>query len=189
MLNTRNLCADICGRAHKIRFSLLRGFRSSWPNWRELSWASRRGTSSDFPFDFVICMFNLQLCTNQERSLDFQNRFVSNAFVKMSAICLSVLIYSRTIFFSSTNSLIKWCRISICLVLLCWTGFLKMLIALMLSQYKVITSCLTLYSSNICFIHNNWVQLLPSAIYSDSAVERATQFCFLLNHEIKLFPR
>src|ERR1044072_7446261 len=76
-----------------------------------------------------------------------------------------------------------------CLVLLCNTGFFEMLIALRLSQNNVITSCATLYSSNVCFIHRSSVQLLPAAIYSASAVERETQFCFLLNQEIRLFPK
>ena len=35
---------------------------------------------------------------------------------------------------SSTSFLMKWCWISMCLVLECWTGFLKMLMALVLSQ-------------------------------------------------------
>src|ERR1044072_3005844 len=78
---------------------------------------------------------------------------------------------------------------SICLVLLCWMGFLEISIALKLSQYNVMTFCLTLYSLNICFIQINWVQLLPAAMYSASAVERDTQFCFLLNHEIKLLSK
>src|ERR1044072_6306850 len=90
---------------------------------------------------------------------------------------------------SSTSSRIKWCLMSMCFVLLCKTRFFDMFIALKLSQNNVITSCLTLYSSNICFIHNNWVQLLPAAMYSASAVDKDTQFCFLLNHEIRLLPR
>ncbi|KAK2442714.1 hypothetical protein QL285_013888 [Trifolium repens] len=76
-----------------------------------------------------------------------------------------------------------------CLVLLCWIGFLEIFIALILSQCNVSTSCSTLYSLSICFIQSNCEQLLPVAIYSASAVERATQFCFLLNHEIRLLPR
>src|ERR1044072_1195550 len=78
---------------------------------------------------------------------------------------------------------------SICLVLLCRTGFLEILMALMLSQNKVMTSCMTLYSSSICFIQKSWVQLLPAAMYSASVVDKDTQFCFLLNHETRLFPR
>src|ERR1044072_1698141 len=78
---------------------------------------------------------------------------------------------------------------SMCFVLLCCTGFFEILIALILSQNKVITSCLTSYSSSICFIHINCVQLLPAAMYLASAVERETQFCFLLNQETRLLPR
>src|ERR1044072_6305502 len=76
-----------------------------------------------------------------------------------------------------------------CFVLLCNTGFLDILIALKLSLNNVITSFLTLYSSNICFIHINCVQLLPASMCSASAVESETQFCFLLNHEIRLLLR
>src|ERR1044072_7057111 len=78
---------------------------------------------------------------------------------------------------------------SICLVLLCWIRFFEMFIALRLSQYNVMTSSPTLYSFNICFIQINSVQLLPAAIYPSSAVERETQFCFLLNQDTKLLPR
>ena len=121
--------------------------------------------------------------------LKFSNWFASRALVKMSASCSSVATCSNLIVFSSTRSLIKWCLMSICLVLLCWMGFLEMLSVLRLSQYNVITSCVTLYSVSICFIQIIWEQLLPAAMYSASAVERDTQFCFLLNQETRLFPK
>ena len=38
---------------------------------------------------------------------------------------------------SLTKSRMKWCLISICLVQECWTGFLEMLMALILSQYMM----------------------------------------------------
>ena len=107
----------------------------------------------------------------------------------MSASCSSVATCYSLIVFSSTRSLIKWCLMSICLVLLCWIGFLEMLIVLRLSQYNVITSCVTLYSVSIYFIQIIWEQLLPAAMYSASAIERDTQFCFLLNQETRLFPK
>src|SRR4030066_2116456 len=78
---------------------------------------------------------------------------------------------------------------SICFVLLWSTGFFEILMVLRLSQYNVKTSCSTLYSLSICFIHSSWEQLLPAAMYSASAVDKDTQFCFLLNHEIRLLPR
>src|SRR3954467_6244645 len=68
-------------------------------------------------------------------------------------------------------------------------GFFEMLMALKLSQYNVMTSCVTLYSVNICFIQTSCEQLLPAAMYSAPAVDKDTQFCFLLNHEIRLFPK
>ena len=59
------------------------------------------------------------------------------ALVKISANCLSVAICSITTDLFSTSSLIKWCRMSMCLVLECWTGFLEILMALVLSQYTI----------------------------------------------------
>src|ERR1051325_1629472 len=78
---------------------------------------------------------------------------------------------------------------SMCLVLLCCIGFFEILIALRLSQYNVMTSCVTLYSDNICFIQTICEQLLPAAMYSASTVDKDTQFCFLLNQETRLFPK
>src|SRR4030042_3306578 len=78
---------------------------------------------------------------------------------------------------------------SICFVLLWSTGFFEILMVLRLSQNNVRTSCSTLYSLSICFIHTSWEQLLPAAMYSASAVDRDTQFCFLLNHEIRFVSR
>ncbi|KEH27959.1 transmembrane protein, putative [Medicago truncatula] len=54
----------------------------------------------------------------------------------MSVSCSSVSTCSSVTTFSSTRSLMKWCQISMCFNLLCWIGFLEMLIALRLSQYK-----------------------------------------------------
>jgi hypothetical protein len=105
------------------------------------------------------------------------------------ANCFSVVMCSRITILSSTISLKKRWRMSMCLVLLCWTWFFEMLIALMLPQNNVITSCLTLYYVNICFIQSSCVQLPPAAMYSTSAVDNDTQFYFLLNQEIRLFPK
>ena len=120
--------------------------------------------------------------------LSFSNWFASKALMKISASCFLVAICSRVITLSSTRSLIKWWQMLMCLVLLCWIGYFKILIALTLSHYNFITFWLTLYSFNICFIHISCEQLLPAATYSASAVDKETQLCFLLNHEIKLFP-
>ena len=62
--------------------------------------------------------------------LNFSNSLTSKAFVKMSASCASVVTCSRVTTLSSTRSLMKWCRMSICFVLLCFIGFFEMLIAL-----------------------------------------------------------
>jgi len=83
-------------------------------------------------------------------------------------------------------SLIKWCRISICLVLECWTGFLVKLIALVLSNNNEILERLSPKSLNRCFNQMVWAQQLLVAMYSASAVDNATQACFLLCQDIKL---
>ena len=61
--------------------------------------------------------------------------------------------------------------------------------ALRLSHNNVMTSCLTLYFVNICLVQTNLEQLLPATIYSASTVDRDTQFFFLLNQDMRLFPR
>ena len=61
----------------------------------------------------------------------------SKGFMKRSAFWSSVWMNSRVRMSSSTNSWIKWCQIAMCLVRECWTEFLEMLMALVLSQYIV----------------------------------------------------
>jgi len=72
--------------------------------------------------------------------LKFSNWTKSETFVKISARCCSVAIYSWFITLSSTCSLMKWWWMSIWLVLICWMRFLKILLALKLFQYDVMTS-------------------------------------------------
>ena len=83
-------------------------------------------------------------------------------------------------------SLRKWCLISMCLVLECMTGFLAKLMALVLSHNRGIWLSKIPKSFNCCLSHMVWAQQLPAAMYSASAVERATHACFLHCHEIKL---
>lgn len=124
-----------------------------------------------------------------KNALRASNLLTFRALVKMSAIWLLVRICSSITYLDPTNSWMKWCLIFMCFVLLCWTRFLDMLMALRLLQYKVIASWKTSYSCNICFIHNNWVQLLPTAIYSAFTLDKETQFYFLLNQDARLFSR
>ena len=42
---------------------------------------------------------------------------------------------------------------------------------------------------SVCFIHSNWAQQDPAAMYSDSAVERDTQFCFFEDQHTSDRPR
>ena len=170
----------------------------TWANERKLLWIKEtrvRKMSPQYRWDSQLyscphpcnCYWSIMHRPREDRILS--NRLASNALVKMSASYFSVWMYSSLIFLSSTRSRIKWCLISMCLVLLCWTWFLEILMVLMLSQNNVMTSCPTLYSASISFIHTNSVQLLPAAIYSDSAVDKEIQLCYLLNQEIRLFLR
>lgn len=113
--------------------------------------------------------------------LKFSKWTISTSLVNMSANCWSVAMCSRLTTSSSTRSLIKWWWMSICLVLLCWKGFFKIFMALMLLQNNLMTSRSTLYSFNICFIHGNWEQLLLATIYSTSTVDRKTRQLYLLH--------
>ena len=65
--------------------------------------------------------------------LNLSNVFACKAFVIISASCYSVATCSSVTTFSSTKSLLKWWRMSIRLVLMCWMEFLEILIALRLS--------------------------------------------------------
>ena len=86
-------------------------------------------------------------------------------------------------------SLIKWCLMSICLVLEWWTGFLVKLIAPVLSQKIDTLSNFNPKSQRVYFIQRIWAQQLATAIYSAFVVDKATEFCFLLNKKTNELPR
>ena len=121
--------------------------------------------------------------------LILQNWSSFKGLVKISASWLRVSTCSMHMSPLSAWSLIKWCLISICLVREYWTGFLVMLMALVLSQKIGILCNATPKSLNCCLIYKIWAQQLPAAIYSTSAVERATEVYFLLNQETSIWPR
>jgi hypothetical protein len=58
----------------------------------------------------------------------------SRDFLNKLANWCSMFKCSNDIIFDSTKFIIKWCLISICLVLECYIGFLDMLIVLELPQ-------------------------------------------------------
>lgn len=89
-----------------------------------------------------------------------------------------VLQYFIQMVLFSKLSLKMWCQTSVCLVLLCWTGFLAILRALVLSQMKGIVLLSTPKSSIWCFIHSNWAQQDATATYSTSTVKK--NHCVLL---------
>ena len=98
----------------------------------------------EVPVSLDIICYNSSCKQMPSLLLNLSNCLTSKDFVKMSASCSSVVTCSRVTTFSSTRSLIKWCRMSICFALLCCIGFFEMLMALKLSQYNVRTPCLTL---------------------------------------------
>ena len=67
--------------------------------------------------------------------------------------------------------------------------FLEMLMALVLSHLIGMCSYLNPKSSKVCFIHKTCAQQLPAATYSASAIDKTTEFCFLLAQETKDFSR
>ena len=69
--------------------------------------------------------------------LSVLNWVASKGLVNKSASWSLVPTYSSTMHLFSTSYLMKWWRMSICLVLECCTGFLEILVALMLSQKRV----------------------------------------------------
>ena len=85
-------------------------------------------------------------------------------------------------------SLMKWWRTTMCFVLVCWTGLLVSFTALSLSHSN--GTCLKLIpkSFNVAFIHKICAQQLPAAMYSTLAVDSATLFCFLDDHETSDLP-
>ena len=114
---------------------------------------------------------------------------IISGLVKMSANCSLVSTNFNSQFPFCTWSLMKWCLISICLVLECWIWFLVRLMALVLSHIKGTLLICKPKSASCCFSHRICAQQHPAAIYSALAVERATHACFLLCHEIRLEPR
>ena len=111
--------------------------------------------------------------------LKAQNLRSSSGFVKISANCLSVLTWRNEISPLVSWSLKKWCLLSMCFVLECWTGLLASLMALSLSHIRGIFVNSHPKSLKVCFIHKSWAQQAPVATYSASAVDKATEFCFL----------
>ena len=118
-----------------------------------------------------------------------QNLVSSWGFVKILASWFSVLTWHNSISPFASWSLRKWCLISMCLVLECCTGLLASLMALSLSHSSGILLNSQPKSLKVCFIHSNWAQQAPAAMYSASAVESATQFCFLELQDTRDRPR
>src|SRR5277367_2846076 len=77
-----------------------------------------------------------------------------------------------------------------CFVLECITGFLDILIALVLSQNITTGSLISIFMpSNNCLNQTILEQFTAATTYSASAVDWDIQFYFLLVQETNLFPR
>ena len=89
-----------------------------------------------------------------------------------------------------TISRMKWYLISICLDRSWNTGFSVKRIPLWLSQTITVVSS-TCPNNSLKSFRNQTVsqQAILAAMYSASAVLKATDFCFLLIHEIEAEPR
>ena len=122
--------------------------------------------------------------------LRYSKLSLERGLVKMSSIYSFVLGSSNLMFFSMTCSLRKWNLIGICFVLECITGFLEVLIALVLSQgIGMGSSYFTCMSSKVCFIQRTWVQHATAAMYFSSIVYKDTDGFFLLNQDTKQSPK
>jgi hypothetical protein len=108
-----------------------------------------------------------------------QNLDSLRGLVKISTNCFSVLTWWISMYPLVSWSLKKWCRISICFVLEWFTGLFAGFMALSLSHNNGILVKWHLKSWRVCLIQSSWTQHTPAATYSASAVDSATQFCFL----------
>ena len=118
-----------------------------------------------------------------------QNLDSSRGFVKISASCFSVLTWRISISPLVSWSLKKWCQMSMCLVLEWLTGLFASLMALSWSHNNGILVKWHPKSWRVCLIQSSWAQHAPAATYLASAVERATQFCFLELQDTRDCPR
>ena len=121
--------------------------------------------------------------------LSLQNWSSFKGLVKISTSWLRVSTCSMQMSPLSAWTLIKLCIISLCLVRECWTKFLVMFMALVLSQKIWMLCKVAPKSLNCCLIHKIWAQQLPTIIYSASIVERATKFYFLLDQDTSIWSR
>jgi len=142
------------------------------------------------PLQFWIEVFYCEWEITHCFCLRCEKTSLDNGLVEISTICSLDFIYSNQTCYSRTWSRRKWYFIRIRLVLECMTGFLEMLMALVLSQYMGIGWLKsTMTSSNDCFIHKTWVQHSVAAIYSTSAVDKETEDYFLLDQATKHSPK
>jgi len=75
-----------------------------------------------------------------------------------------------------------------CFVLECWTGLLVSFTALSLSHSNGTCVKLIPKSFKVAFIHRICALQLLAAMYSASAFDSATLFCFLDDHETSDLP-
>ena len=120
----------------------------------------------------------------KKKNLSFGKGFV-NMSASYSLVSMNFISQSPLFIWS----LMKWWRISMCFVLECWIWFLVRFIALVLSQSKGTMLIFKPKSSSCCLSQRICAQQLLAAMYSASAMKRATHACFLLCQEMRLDPR
>ena len=125
---------------------------------------------------------------NPNFSLRYSKVSLGKGLVKMPATYSFVPIYSNLIFFFVTCSQRKWNLIGMCLVLECITGFLEILMALVLShRIGLGLSHVMCMSCKAFFIQRIWVQQVVAAIYSSLAVYKDNEDCFLFDQDTRQF--
>ena len=113
--------------------------------------------------------------------LNLANCILPIPFINLFAIISSLLQYFNLVLFIVTISLMQWNLIMMCLALpWCW-GFFVIAIVDSLSKKNVIGSTEFSFISirSRCNHINSWAAF-ANAMYSASAVYKATQVCFLL---------
>lgn len=130
---------------------------------------AQRLSNQLFPTPQSWCVYSKPIFFRSSRK---QTR--PTGLVNMSASWSSERTYSTAICFFSTHSLLKWYRVSMCLLWSCSTGFLQRLIADLLSIFITVwlgsppsssaSSTFCFWESHYLFVFEtaNWSSFLPT---------------------------
>ena len=149
---------------------------------------NEKGTSVMLPLSYCCVVEDRSIQLGDSMTTNFYLRYskvsLGRCLIEMYETCSFVPIYSNLIFFSVTCSRRKWNFIEICLVLECITGFLEIVMALVLShRIGIVSLHVMCMSYMVCFIQIIWVQQVFAAIYSSSMVDKDTKEFFLFDED------